>query len=47
MVTLIIGLRGDEKDLIPFHHLFVCMASLADLCMKLLPRLYHLWLFTL
>jgi hypothetical protein len=47
MVTIVIGLRGDEKDLIPFHHLFVGMAFLADLGMKLLTKSDHIWFVTL
>jgi hypothetical protein len=47
MVTFIVGLRSDKKDLISFHHLFVCMTLLTDLGMELLPKLHHLWLVTL
>jgi hypothetical protein len=47
MVTLIIGLRGDGKDLIPFHHLLICMASLAYLGMKLFPKCDHFGFLTL
>jgi hypothetical protein len=47
MVTLIIGLRGDGKDLIPFHHLFVSMTFLADLGMELLTKFDHFWLIPL
>ena len=42
MVTFVIGLRGDEKDLVSLHHLPVCMALLADFGMELLPRFHDL-----
>ena len=42
MITFVIGLSGDEEDLISFHHLLVCMALLTDLGMKLLPKFHHL-----
>jgi hypothetical protein len=47
MVTLIVGLRSDKKNLISFHHFFVCMTPLTDLRMELLPKFHHLWLVTL
>jgi hypothetical protein len=46
VVTFIIGLSGDEKDLIPFHHLLVGMAFLADLGMELLTKIHHFWFVT-
>jgi len=42
MVAFIIGLRSDEENLVPSHHLLVGMAFLTDLCMELLPKLNHL-----
>jgi hypothetical protein len=47
MVTLIVGLRSDKKNLISFHHFFVCMTPLTDLRVELLPKFHHLWLVTL
>jgi hypothetical protein len=47
MVTIVIGLRGNGEDFIPFHHLFVGMAFLADLGMELLTKLHHFWFITL
>jgi len=44
VVAFIIGLRGNQEDLIPFHHLLVGMAFLADLRMKLLSRSDDFWL---
>jgi hypothetical protein len=42
VVTLVVCLRSDEKNLVPLHHLFVCMAFLADLGVELSARLHHL-----
>jgi hypothetical protein len=39
MITFIIGLSGDEKDLVSLHHLIVGMAFLADLGMELFSKL--------
>jgi hypothetical protein len=47
MVTFVISLGGDEKDLIPLHHLLVGMAFLADLGMELLTKIHHFWFVTL
>jgi hypothetical protein len=46
MVTFVIGLSGDEKNLVSLHHLLVPMALLADLCMELLPKSHCLRLIT-
>jgi hypothetical protein len=46
MITFIIGLSGDEKNLVSRHHLLVPMAPLADLGMELLPKCHCLWLIT-
>jgi len=46
VVALVIGLGGDEVDLVPFHHFPVTMALLADLGMELFPKGNHLGLIT-
>jgi hypothetical protein len=46
VVTFIIGLRCDKKNLVSFHHLFIGMALLADLGMKLPSKLHHFGLIT-
>ena len=43
VVALIVRLSSDEVDFVPFHHLPVAMALLADLGMKLLPEGHHFW----
>jgi hypothetical protein len=47
VVTFIIGLSGNRKNLVSLHHLFVCMALLTDLGMKLLSKLHYFGLVTL
>jgi len=46
MITFIISLSGDEKNLVSLHHLFVRMTFLADLCMELLPKRHCLGFVT-
>ncbi len=41
MVTLVIGLGRNQKDLVSFHHLLIGMTFLADLRMKLLAKCNH------
>jgi len=43
VIAFVVGLSGDEVDLIPFHHLPVAMALLADLGMKLLSKGHDFW----
>jgi hypothetical protein len=38
VITLIIGLSGDEEDFVPFHHLPIAVAFLADLGMEFLSK---------
>jgi hypothetical protein len=42
MITFVIGLSGDEKNLVSLHHLFICMTFLANLSMELLPKCHSL-----
>jgi hypothetical protein len=42
VIAFIIGLSGDEVDLVPFHHLPVAMALLANLGVELFPEGHHL-----
>jgi hypothetical protein len=42
MITFVIGLRGNEKNLVSLHHLLVCMTFLADFGMELLPKFHGL-----
>lgn len=44
MVAFIIGLCGNQEDLIPFHHFPVGMTFLADLGMELFSGCDDLWL---
>jgi hypothetical protein len=46
MITFIIGLRSDEKNTVSFHHLYICMAFLANLCMEFLPKRHGFGLIT-
>ena len=41
MVTLVIGLGRNQKDLVSFHHLLIGMTFLANLCMELLAKCNH------
>ena len=47
MVTLVIGLGRNEKDLVSFHHFLVGMTLLADLRMELLSKCDHLGIVAL
>ncbi len=44
MITFFIGLGGDQKYLVSLHHLFVCMAFLANLGVELLSKRHCLGL---
>ena len=41
MVTFIIGLSGNEENLVSLHHLLVSMALLTDFRMELLSECHH------
>ena len=47
MIAFIIGLSGDQKNLVSRHHLFVGMTFLANLRVKLLAKLHGLGLIPL
>ena len=41
MIALVIGLGGDEENLVSLHHLLVCVAFLANLRMELLSEFHR------
>jgi hypothetical protein len=47
MITFIIGLSGNEENVVSLHHLFVCMTSLTNLCVEFLPELHRFWFIPL
>jgi hypothetical protein len=46
VIAFIIGLSSDEGDLVPFHHLPVAVALLADLGVELLPKGHYFGFIT-